>query len=614
MDKTKDILERVPIITESGVVSRFEGLTAKIDGFNTVSDLIKALPAAPPQDIIAVVKALAASGKAVFRDEWSLLAWCKTCDTPLLGDSCGKCGAIAGEKIELKFSSNPRPVMEHDEDIFRAAGLPWPVTERMAVNHYLRPGFSGWELYPHGVHAGDIIFEQEKSACRFEPSKNYAPGMLAPGAAEASAMEDAVEANKERLEILEKEAVKLIKEKSGVFPFVIPVCTFSGGKDSAVMAHLCALSGVKMKLYQIDTGIDPECNAEFSRKFLERYTNFKVDLVRSGDMFWKAFEKLGPPASDFQWCRAILKIAAPQRQKNAHLLYLLKYIPMFLKPKLLIIDGPRRREEPWRVILKKETYVKNGYFRTLTIRPILDFTDYDIWMYIKMRALPVNPVYTEEKSQRMICLYCPDRTHRELEYVKQNRPRSWAPFSNGLKEWQKYFGFPDEWAEKNLWTFNAPVSAYMKEKGIVPRIEKIAERLNSVLKLDGVSEEGGEFTVRGRISGTFDYNGLARWLGAREKSRARVKILRSGELTITGKTADTTLKFAKDLQDWIVSYVNCIGCGICREHCSHFRLKDNKIAASGTARLTEERVKKIINACPVNSKGVKSMLSHPVDS
>ena len=616
--------KRTPILLESDVEDPFMGLLDMIDGFNTVEDLIDTNHHVPEEEISGFVSDQVNQGRMIWKDDWSPLHWCSHCGLPLLQSHCDKCGSKNNKKTELKFPCNPRPVMPHDEFLFTSTGLPWPPDHAVVINHYVRPGIAGWELVHGGIHIGDIICKQGDQRYLFYPTSDFREDLLRDEPTHTRSMDDLIEANHTHLKKIEEEAVALIR-KTCRQPFVIPVVTFSGGKDSTVLIHLCSLTDIKMRLWQVDTGIDPPCNLEFSHRFLNRYGKYKVMRVGNGDLFWHALDRLGPPAVDFHWCRVILKNASPFRTYNPQYYDLLKYVPSSLRPRVILIDGPRRREEAQRVVLKRIEKVSDKYVRTMTVRPIIDFTDLDIWMYIHWRGLPINPVYTKERSQRMICIYCPGRDRQELRVARKAYPELWERFERELERWREYFDFPKEWVTQDLWAHNEPVSEYMEQLGITARIDKVSERLNSCIHM-GEMEEGDTFLVKGKIHGDFDMVDISRWVHllcdvelAEEKDTLTFnsdnmsgQISETGNIMLRGKEKRELADFCELFKRWIVSYMNCMGCGICKGYFKHLKIKNGRVSMNRRRRATETAVRQIIENCPVNDAGIQKLLSYPV--
>jgi 3'-phosphoadenosine 5'-phosphosulfate sulfotransferase (PAPS reductase)/FAD synthetase len=616
--KSAEAYEKVPILLDPEVECRFEGLKERIDGFRSVKEVAEASGNRDTVAVAALICRWAEEGHVVWLDEWSPLRWCAACDLPLLQDHCDRCGAPAGERIPLKFPCNPRPVLPHDETMFREAGLRWPANSTVLINNYWLPGLNGWQVIAGGRVVGDVVQGPEDVSFRYLPADAGEPDLPAGTNSPVPTLDDVIAANAARLDRLEREAIAFIRDWRARKLLTFTVCTFSGGKDSAVLADICNRSGVKMRLVQVDTGIDPVGNAEYSDKLLAGYENLKPQRIANGDLFWRAMEKLGPPAQDFQWCRVVLKNSAPYRSGHTRLAAVLEFVRPVFPVRVLIVDGPRRREETWRIELKPWVEVPDTPTETITVRPILDFTDLDVWMYIRRHQIPINPTYTGERNQRLLCLFCPDKDKSELDTVREQHPELWQRFENGLQQWRERLGYPEEWVTKHLWVCDKATSEYMRSLGIDTHVAAVAARLDSAAPLDEPSHEEGSWVSRGRIEEPFDLGSLGQWMrpfgSPEELQTGGGLVIRSDEGTIT-LSADGAWQCSADsreavedlgdaARDWIVSHLNCIGCGACKAALKHIRILQPRAKMGKRCPPCPEAVREAIRLCPVNGRGV----------
>ncbi len=615
---------RIPILLEVPLPPPFEALAAQFDGFNSVADIRADVPEEARGQFDSLLPTLEREGKLVWRDRWSPLRWCAACNLPLLQETCDRCGGPAGETIELKFPCNPRPVIPHDEFLFRAVGLPWPVGAGTVINAYRRPDRLGWEIICRGARVGDITHDIRDADPVFAPAAGFDRESFDPDG--HMTMEDVVAANRTRLDALERGAVDFIRDWCGRRRFTVPMVTYSGGKDSAVLAHLCHRSGVKMRLVHIDTGIDPPGTRAYIERTLRPYRNLKPMHLGGDDIFWRALERLGPPALDFQWCRIVLKNSAPYRSSTARVAEMLRPLGRLVGLRIILIDGPRRREEPWRIVLKPQVAVVGTPIETLTIRPILDFTDLDVWMYLHRHAIPLHPTYSEEKHQRLVCLFCPDKDRHEMAASRAGSPQQWERFEREVERWRTKLGYPEEWRDHCLWTSDAPASGYARALGIGSHVEAVRRLLNERVTLGPSRAQDGRFKADGTLSGGFDGTALSRWLQPLGRTRRRgatvkveceegtVTIDDDGRIGIHGFHADAVDALAALLRDWLAAWLNCIGCGACRSVIDHVRVRDGKAYIKRRCRPCPESVREAVTLCPVNATGLERCLGNKQDS
>ena len=156
---------------------------------------------------------------------------------------------------------------------------------------------------------------------------------------------------------------------------------FSGGKDSIVMYDLVKRSGVKHGVHFNMTTIDPpEIYA-----FIKKYYPEVIWESPKRSMFAAIRSRQIPPTRQIRYCCAELK--------ELHGLG------------RVVVTGVRRQESASRRVrqayevsrLKKNTYYCN---------PIIDWSESDVWGYIKSNKLSYPSLY-DEGYDRIGCIMCP---------------------------------------------------------------------------------------------------------------------------------------------------------------------------------------------------------------
>lgn len=161
---------------------------------------------------------------------------------------------------------------------------------------------------------------------------------------------------------------------------------FSGGKDSVAIYDLAVKAGVKFDAHYCVSPIDPPQIYKFIKEY---YPDVQWDFHARG--FWKLVDKKGLPMRQGRWCCAIIKEAGGLKRT--------------------VIVGNRWAESSMRA---GQCYVQTpdkiaGKRKPLNktfIRPILNFTDYDVWQYIRQNKLPYCSLY-DEGFKRLGCVLCP---------------------------------------------------------------------------------------------------------------------------------------------------------------------------------------------------------------
>lgn len=159
---------------------------------------------------------------------------------------------------------------------------------------------------------------------------------------------------------------------------------FSGGKDSVVLLDIVKRSGVKFDAHYNITGIDPPELYYFIRD------NFpEVQRHRPETTIWKLIEKKGyPPLRMHRYCCEVLKEGGGKGRR--------------------VVTGIRWAESSRR---SKRGYVEECFKdkHRIYVHPIIDWTDEDVWEYIKGREIEYCSLY-DEGFKRLGCIGCPMNT------------------------------------------------------------------------------------------------------------------------------------------------------------------------------------------------------------
>jgi phosphoadenosine phosphosulfate reductase len=196
----------------------------------------------------------------------------------------------------------------------------------------------------------------------------------------------------------------------------------SGGKDSSVITDLAIRSGVKCKFEVSWTGVEYPETVYFLRSEKERIEamgySFEFIIPRDRDgkqiTMWKLIEKYGFPSRQMRFCCERLKEAAGQnaycilgirwaeslRRRNGRFIY------EMAGRKIMTNNDNEATRRMTENRMKKNKYMLN---------PIIEWSDEEVWEYIKEYALPYNPLY-DNGHKRVGCIGCPMRANKkELE-------------------------------------------------------------------------------------------------------------------------------------------------------------------------------------------------------
>ncbi len=191
---------------------------------------------------------------------------------------------------------------------------------------------------------------------------------------------------------------------------------FSGGKDSQLLYLIAELSKVKFKAYFSNTTNELPDNIHFIRK------NYpKVKFLNPKENFYKLVSKKGLPTRIMRYCCAILKeqagagmvvLTGERKQESVKRS---KYSSVVLQSR----NAKRSRAYQEKEMIKLECIKGKDRVR---IRPILEFTEEEVWEILREFNVPKNPCY--DKQSRVGCIFCPFANKKELEEHCKKYPKA----------------------------------------------------------------------------------------------------------------------------------------------------------------------------------------------
>lgn len=214
----------------------------------------------------------------------------------------------------------------------------------------------------------------------------------------------------EALRFASAQSLKLYKQ-----PLVI---TYSGGKDSDVLLHLAGKSGIPYEvLHSLTTADAPETVWHVRDTFRRlELANVKctIDTHRTPDggnaTMWNLIpRKLMPPTRIKRYCCEVLK---ENGGRGRFIATGVRWDESSRRKNSRGVIEVSHRDKNKRLILMDDNDESRMQFETCqlkgqrTVNPIVGWTTADVWDYVAMEHIPVNPLYRCGFC-RVGCIGCP---------------------------------------------------------------------------------------------------------------------------------------------------------------------------------------------------------------
>lgn len=208
--------------------------------------------------------------------------------------------------------------------------------------------------------------------------------------------------------------------------------TYSGGKDSQVLVALAERSGIDFEVVNSHTTADAPETVYFIREQFRqmegRGINCTIEKPRykgKPTSMWSLIpQKMMPPTRLVRYCCAVLK---ENTGRDRFIATGVRWAESTRRKNNRGVMELMHRDPAKRIILMEDNDEKRQLFETcnlkskMTVNPIVDWSDDDVWDYTHSEHLPVNPLYCEG-YKRVGCIGCPmaggGRQHEFMRWPK----------------------------------------------------------------------------------------------------------------------------------------------------------------------------------------------------
>lgn len=494
----------------------------------------------------------------------SALYWCKECNVPTYHEVCPVCGSKGSY-----FTTDARPVFPEERLLIEAVlGEPMKFYRSSVWN-------SNGAYFVDGKK---IRFSIEKLAAE-DPERLRT--IIAEHKAENTYdffnenIDTFVAANKLRYDDISSEAMNYIVKSSDGYDPTSMFVSFSGGKDSTVTSHLVrtALSNPSIIHIFGDTTLELPDTIEYVKRFKQE--NRKTPMLTSRNDqqdFFELCKEFGPPSRMLRWCCTIFKTG-----------FISKRIDSTFKNKNTVRTyyGIRRNESKSRSGYSREDNSPK-ISKQRVASPIIDWLDYDIWLYILTTGIDFNDAYRLGYS-RVGCWCCPNNSRWSQFLSSVYYPELSSRFTKIIYDFAVSMGKTDpmEYVINGGWKARSGGAGIDRSKNVAIEFKPCAVDANSfnyelnkpitdqlyelfkpfgVLNFDMGNKRLGEVFVLDIKTN----EPLMKLQGRIGTNSLRITILERPIAKRT-KTAEIELKFKSQ----ITKYQLCTGCHACESVCKH---------------------------------------------
>ena len=365
----------------------------------------------------------------------SSVFWCDQCNIPLYDKTCPLCGSKA-----KRIASDLRPVFPEERLLMEVIlGEPlkflhssvWSSSSQYYLVDGQRVDFNiakVQEIGPRKIRESIDAYSKENSDSYFNEH-----------------IDRFIKANQGRCNYITSEACDYIRKAAENYAPTEMFVSMSGGKDSTVVSSLVRRALGKEDILHIygDTTLEfPETKA-YIDLFKQKHSQTPLLVAINKD---KEFEdlclQLGPPSRVMRWCCTVFKTGAIQR----------KITTLFRnKKQVLTFMGLRRNEST-----SRSKYDRDSTSPKITVQrtacPIIDWFDFDIWLYLLANNVEFNQAYRFGYT-RVGCWCCPNNSQWSNYMSQIYMPEQYEHFRNLLIDFAKKIGKPDpeEYIDSGNW-------------------------------------------------------------------------------------------------------------------------------------------------------------------
>ena len=183
---------------------------------------------------------------------------------------------------------------------------------------------------------------------------------------------------------------------------------FSGGKDSVVILDLVKRAGVKYDAHYNVTTVDPPELVQFIKR---EHPEVGWNMPKMSMWELIPYKRL-PPTRVIRYCCSVLKEGGGPGRR--------------------IVTGVRRDESSKRANRRSVEQCLRSKSKTF-INPIIDWSDDDVWSYIRENSIPYCTLYNEG-FRRLGCIMCPMQGEKGMLRDAKRWPKYYRAYRRAFEK------------------------------------------------------------------------------------------------------------------------------------------------------------------------------------
>ena len=370
----------------------------------------------------------------------STIYWCKECNVPIYDNICSTCGCNA-----KYISTDIRPVFPEENALISIILHNDPkFYQKSSVWHgggaYIVDGKKvRLSIKKINQYSIEVIKKIKKVYDDFSTHISYKYFDLH--------IKKFVRANQNRYNYITEEATSFVQQYLDKYAVNDMMVSFSGGKDSTVTSHIVNRALGTNKVLHIfgDTTLEFPYTLEYKKRFNKNEESKGIRILTAKNReknFENLCEIVGPPSRVMRWCCTVFKTGAIQ-----------KTISSAFKDKnnILSFQGIRHNESASRSKYERES-VNSKISKQTVVSPIIDWIDFDVWLYILTTGIDFNYAYRLGWT-RVGCWCCPNNGSWSEFLAKVHMNEQFEHWHELLVNFAKQIGKPDpeEYVNEGGW-------------------------------------------------------------------------------------------------------------------------------------------------------------------